>query len=120
MSKKLQVLNKLKEIAKPETTSLIEPDVKTKVRGRPKLKLHNSTKHDPFAFELVESARDCYSPSLTKDTIASSGASFVPKKITMPKQKVIRTRNLKPISYIETLLDDLKPYIHSSCKRCHC
>ena len=78
-SKKLKVLNKLREIARPETTSLIEPDVKTKVRSRPKLILDNSTKRDPSAFEVVESTQDSYSPALTRDTIVSSGASLVPK-----------------------------------------
>ena len=111
LSKKLLILNKLRELAKPETTSLIEPEVKSKVRGHPKLKTHNSTKRDPSAFKLVKSAQDSYSPSLTRDTIASSGTSFVPKKLTMPKQKVIRTRNLKPVSYIGTLPDGLRPYI---------
>eukprot|EP00268_Persea_americana_P017157 TRINITY_DN18212_c1_g1_i1.p1 TRINITY_DN18212_c1_g1~~TRINITY_DN18212_c1_g1_i1.p1 ORF type:complete len:121 (+),score=9.18 TRINITY_DN18212_c1_g1_i1:147-509(+) len=88
-SKKLQVLNKLKEIAKPETTSLIESDVKTKVRGRPKLKLHNSTKRNPSAFEVVESAQVSYSPALTGDTIVSSGACLVSKQRFMHKLKVI-------------------------------
>ena len=72
-------MNKFREIAKPETTSLIESDVKTKVRGRPKLELHNSTKRDPSAFEVVESTQDRYSLALTEDTIVSSGASLVPK-----------------------------------------
>ena len=54
-SKKLLILNKLCELAKPETTSLIKLEVKSKVRGCPKLKSHNSTKRDPSAFELVES-----------------------------------------------------------------
>ena len=80
MSKKLQVLNKLGEIAKPKTTSLIESDVKTKVRGRPKLKLHNSTKWYPSAFEVVEFAQDSYSPALIGDTIVSSSAFLVAKQ----------------------------------------
>ena len=56
--KKLQILDKLRELAKPETTSLIEPASKSQCKGRPNLKLHNSTKREPSSFEYVESAQD--------------------------------------------------------------
>ena len=60
---------------------------------------------------MVKSTQDSYSPALTGDNIVSSGASLVPKQRFMPKLKVIRTRNMKPVSYIDTLPCGLRPYI---------
>ncbi|XXG85435.1 hypothetical protein AAC387_Pa11g0511 [Persea americana] len=47
-----------------------------------------------------------------EETIVSSGAFLVPVKRLVPKQKVNRTQNCKPVSYINTLPTGLRPYIH--------
>ena len=43
LSIKLQLLNKLRELAMPKSTPLIEPEMKTRTQGRPQLKVDTST-----------------------------------------------------------------------------
>ncbi|TXG64513.1 hypothetical protein EZV62_011507 [Acer yangbiense] len=50
---RLEILKKLKEIANLGCTSLAEPRVKTKIRGRPSSKVDSSTCRDPSTFEAV-------------------------------------------------------------------
>ena len=53
---KIQILKKLKELASPSSTSLIEPDVKSNTRGQSsakKKKLDRSTTREPSAFEYA-------------------------------------------------------------------
>ena len=61
-STKLQVLKKLREIACPQSTHLLEPEVKVKTRGRPKEKIDTSTRRLPSNFELAASVQDSHSP----------------------------------------------------------
>ena len=99
-SRKLQLLNKLRELAVPESTFLIKPEVDT------------STRRDQCAFELVQSGQDSYSPVAIGATAVSSGSSLQRKPKRIQKQKVIPTRSWRPISYIHLFLDGLRPYIH--------
>ena len=62
---KLQILKKLKELANPETTSLLEPEVNQRTRGRPRTKIDKSTRRDLSEFEYKLSIQDSTSPSLT-------------------------------------------------------
>jgi len=64
-STKLQILQKLKELAKPESTSLVEPEVNQRPKGRPKIKIDTSTRRDPSDFEYILSAQDSNFLSLT-------------------------------------------------------
>eukprot|EP00268_Persea_americana_P034804 TRINITY_DN3440_c2_g1_i6.p1 TRINITY_DN3440_c2_g1~~TRINITY_DN3440_c2_g1_i6.p1 ORF type:complete len:952 (-),score=86.58 TRINITY_DN3440_c2_g1_i6:87-2942(-) len=111
-SRKLQLLNKLRELAVLKSTFLIEPEIKSRTRGCPHLEVDTSTRRDPCAFELVQSRQDSYSPVATGATVFSSGSSLQPKPKRIQKQKVIRTRSMKPISYIDLFPDGLRPYIH--------
>ena len=61
-TRKLQLLKKIRELTMPDSTHLIEPEVKTRTRGRPTMKVDTSTRRDPSVFELVPSAQDSYSP----------------------------------------------------------
>ncbi|KAL7171017.1 hypothetical protein ACSBR2_035806 [Camellia fascicularis] len=60
----VQMLKKLREIHTPESTFLIEPEVKLNLQGRPSLKIDTSTRREPSAFEFVPFAHDSYSPSV--------------------------------------------------------
>ncbi|KAM1349521.1 hypothetical protein ACFX10_003638 [Malus domestica] len=52
---------KLMELALPQTTSLVEPSVTTKTRGRPSKKADKYTHHDLSLFEIMESKQGSYS-----------------------------------------------------------
>ncbi|KAL7164378.1 hypothetical protein ACSBR2_040315 [Camellia fascicularis] len=72
------------ELAKPDCTFFIKPDVKSNSQGRPKLKIETSTHREPFAFEIVASAQDSYSPGViakasvtTKKRMAIMGSELL-------------------------------------------
>ncbi|KAH6816049.1 hypothetical protein C2S51_020869 [Perilla frutescens var. frutescens] len=57
----LLMLKRFREIVSPSTTSMIEPEVQTKTRGRPKVKktrVDISTKREKSAFEYADSFND--------------------------------------------------------------
>ena len=62
----LETLHKLGEIANPQSTFLIVPDVKPNPRGMGHKKIDVSTRRDPCAFELVQSGLDSHSPMGTQ------------------------------------------------------
>ncbi|XP_028051977.1 PKS-NRPS hybrid synthetase CHGG_01239-like [Camellia sinensis] len=68
----LELLKKLKEIVYPESTFLVEPEVKPKTRPRDHKKINVSTRRDPCAFELVQSGHDSFSPRDTQITTLAS------------------------------------------------
>ncbi|CAL5372675.1 unnamed protein product [Camellia sinensis] len=68
-TRQLEILKKLGEIANPESTFLIEPDVKPNPRGCPAhKKIDVSIRRDPYAFEIVQSGHDSHSPKGTQMT----------------------------------------------------
>ncbi|CAL5327280.1 unnamed protein product [Camellia sinensis] len=72
-TKQLEILKKLGEIANPESTFLIEPDVKPNPRGCPAhKKIDVSIRRDPYAFEIVQSGHDSHSPKGTQMTTLAS------------------------------------------------
>ncbi|XP_028081087.1 uncharacterized protein LOC114282577 [Camellia sinensis] len=75
------LLQKLRELAKPDCTFLIEPEVKSNPRGRPKLKIETSTRREPSVFEIVASAQDSYSPGVIAKT------SVTTKKVKTKKKE---------------------------------
>ncbi len=82
----LQMIKKLREIASPDSTPLLEPAKrKTGSRGRASLKVDTSTRRDPSAFELVLSGQDSYSPGVEKVTIRNPSTQIQKRR---PKQKV--------------------------------
>lgn len=86
---KLHILKKLKELANPETTSLLEPEVNQRTRGRPRMKIDKSTRRDPSGYEYLNSVQDSTSPSLTpisKSLIKRSPKKRSARKHTSKKQ----------------------------------
>ncbi|XP_028071173.1 uncharacterized protein LOC114273561 [Camellia sinensis] len=94
----LEILHKLGEIADPQSSFLIEPDVKPNPRGKGHKKIDVSTHRHPCAFELVQSGHDSHSLMGTQ----------IP---TQDSVKVYRTRTNMTYSYVDALPVGLKPYI---------
>ncbi|XP_028096200.1 uncharacterized protein LOC114296106 [Camellia sinensis] len=95
----LEILHKLEEIVDPQSSFLIEPDVKPNPRGKGHKKIDVSTRRDPCAFELVQSRHDSHSPMGTQ----------IP---TQDSVKVYQTRTNTTYSYVDALPVGLKSYIH--------
>ncbi|KAH6811496.1 hypothetical protein C2S51_025258 [Perilla frutescens var. frutescens] len=76
-SARLLMLKRFRKIVTPSTTSMVEPDVQTKTRGRPKVtktKADTSTKREKSAFEYTDSFNDSCSQvpdSFEVDTLLS-------------------------------------------------
>lgn len=77
------LLHKLRELAKPDCTFLIEPKVKPNPWGRPKLKIETSIRREPSVFEIVASAQDNYSPGVI------AKASVITKKVKTKKTEKV-------------------------------
>ncbi|XP_028078008.1 uncharacterized protein LOC114279918 [Camellia sinensis] len=100
------LLQKLRELTKPNCTFFIEPEVKSNPWGRPKLKIETSTRCESSAFEIVASAQDSYSP----EVIAK--ASVTTRKVkTKKKEKVHQLRSLNPNCFLEAFPSELRRYI---------
>ncbi|XP_028061474.1 PKS-NRPS hybrid synthetase CHGG_01239-like [Camellia sinensis] len=84
----LEILHKLGEIADPQSSFLIEPDVKPNPRGKGHKKIDVSTYRDPCAFELVQSGHDSHSPMGTQ--IPTQDSVKVHKKRPAKEQPYIR------------------------------
>ncbi|XP_028054675.1 uncharacterized protein LOC114258867 [Camellia sinensis] len=114
---RLELLKKLKEIVYPESTFLVEPEVKPKTRPRDHKKINVSTRRDPCAFELVQSGHDSFSPRDTQITTLASTLQTKKKRPVKgnekvnPKGKVYITRAVKPGAYVDAFPSGLKPYI---------
>ncbi|GMP61920.1 hypothetical protein CsSME_00024205 [Camellia sinensis var. sinensis] len=104
----LEILHKLGEIADPQSSFLIEPDVKPNPRGKGHKKIDVSTRRDPCAFELVQSGHDSHSPVGTQ--IPTQDSVKVHKK-RPAKEQVYRTRTSTTYSCVDALPVGLKPYI---------
>lgn len=76
------------------------------------MKVDSSTRRDPNAFELVQSAQDSYSLALTATTLVSIGASLKPST-RINKLWAIRTKSFMPIAYIDPFPNGLRPFINN-------
>ncbi|XP_028071740.1 uncharacterized protein LOC114274068 [Camellia sinensis] len=92
------LLQKLRELAKPDCTFFIEPELKSNPRGRLKLKIKTSTRREPSAFEIVASAQDSYSPGVIA-------------KASVTTKKVHQFRSLNPNCFLEAFPSELRRYI---------
>ncbi|XP_060969857.1 uncharacterized protein LOC133037065 [Cannabis sativa] len=93
---KLHLQRKLRELAEPSTTFLVEPEVKMNTRGRPPSKFDHSTSRDPSTFEYVSAKYDKSSISSNLNT----------------KNKDVRLNTSQHSqSYLKSLPCELKPYI---------
>ncbi|KAL7180713.1 hypothetical protein ACSBR1_039722 [Camellia fascicularis] len=108
------LLQKLRELAKPNCTFLIESKVKSNPRGQLKLKIETSTRRELSAFEIVASAQDSYSPGVI------AKASVTTKKVKTKKTEkvhgllvryVYRRRSLNPNCFLEAFSSELRRYI---------
>ncbi|XP_052289406.1 uncharacterized protein LOC127899726 [Citrus sinensis] len=102
---KLQILKKLKELANPASTYLIEQEATTRTRGRPSSKVDNSTCRDPSKFEHVLSVLNSHSPHLSSSKIS------VKSKLRQRK-KAHQSQLPKHSSFIDSFPQGLRPYIH--------
>ena len=98
-------MKKLKELANPASTYLIEPKAKARTRGQPSSKADNSTRRDPSKFEHVLSALNSHSPHLSSSKIS------VKSKLRQRK-KVHQSQLPKHSSFIDSFPQGLRPYIH--------
>ena len=110
-TRKLQLLKKIRELSKPESTHLIEPEVKSRTRGRPSMKVDTSTRRDPSAFELVSSAQDSYSPKSAAMTEVTDKGRLECKPKRREKISAIRTRSRSINNYVLSFPLGLRPYI---------
>uniref|UniRef100_A0A803PB10 OTU domain-containing protein n=1 Tax=Cannabis sativa TaxID=3483 RepID=A0A803PB10_CANSA len=94
---KLHLQRKLRELAKPSTTFLVDPEVKMNTHGRPPSKFDHSTCRDPSAFEYV-------STKYSKSSISSN---------LNTKNKDVRLNTSQHSqSYLKSLPCELKSYIY--------
>ncbi|XP_028071453.1 uncharacterized protein LOC114273835 [Camellia sinensis] len=114
---RLELLKKLKNIVYSGSTFFVEPEVKPKTRHRDHKKINVSTRHDPCAFEFVQSGHDSFSPRDTQITTLASTLQTKKKRPVKgkekvnPKGKAYITRTVKPGAYVDAFLTGLKPYI---------
>ncbi|XP_028113459.1 PKS-NRPS hybrid synthetase CHGG_01239-like [Camellia sinensis] len=108
------ILKKLRELISPDSTFLMEPELKTDTRrrgrgrGRGQFKIDTSTKREPSAFEFVLSEEDSYSQGVTISTAP------VRKQVQRKKAKkdnVCMMQSTNRIYYFEQFLEKLRPYI---------
>ncbi|XP_060969793.1 protein FAR1-RELATED SEQUENCE 6-like [Cannabis sativa] len=93
---KLHLQRKLRELAEPSTTFLVEPEVKMNTRGRPPSKFDHSTRQDPSAFEYVSAKYD---------------KSFISSNLNTKNKDVRQNTSQHSQSYLKSLPCELKPYI---------
>ncbi|XP_028057844.1 PKS-NRPS hybrid synthetase CHGG_01239-like [Camellia sinensis] len=105
----LDMLKKLREIANPASTFLIEPDVKPNLRRGHK-KIDISCRRDPCAFELVDDEHDSQS-TLASSQSKKKRASKVHEKKRNVKTKAYRTRTSLPNAYVAGFPPMLIPFI---------
>ena len=84
----LDILKKLKEIANPGCTFLLDPEVKTRTRGRPSIKVDTSTRRDPFAFEISLSGQESCSLNVKSNSVTTAKSKAEVKRRGRPKTKV--------------------------------
>ncbi|XP_028083552.1 uncharacterized protein LOC114284804 [Camellia sinensis] len=103
------ILKKLRELISPESTFLMEPELKTNTRGRSRgrghgqFKIDTSTKREPSAFEFVLSGEDSYSQGVTIST--------APVRKQVQRKKAKKDNSTNRISCFEQFLKKLRPYI---------
>ena len=80
---KLHILQKLTEIANPQSTSLIELEAKKNTCGQPNSKANASTHRDPSAFEIVLSGKEICSPTIAfmRPTVKVNGNNQLKQKV---------------------------------------
>ncbi|KAH6757619.1 hypothetical protein C2S51_038767 [Perilla frutescens var. frutescens] len=114
-SARLLMLKRFREIVNPSTTSMVEPDVQTKTRGRPKViktKADTSTKREKSAFEYSDSFNDNCSQVPDSFEVDTS-LSQVLFTMRPQKQKVIRPKasHHLGIEYIDQIPAAFRGYV---------
>ncbi|KAH9753465.1 protein FAR1-RELATED SEQUENCE [Citrus sinensis] len=105
----LDILKKLKEIANPGCTFLLDPEVKTRTRGRPSIKVDTSTRRDPSAFEISLSGQESCSLNVKSNSVTTAKSKAEVKRRGRPKTK---STPVKSITFIDEFLVGLQSYIH--------
>ncbi|KAH6822324.1 hypothetical protein C2S53_012606 [Perilla frutescens var. hirtella] len=114
-SERLLMLKIFREIVTPSTTSMVEPDVQTKTRGRPKVtktKADTSMKREKSAFEYTDSFNDsCLQvPDSFECGTSLSQATFTTRR---QKQKASRSKASYHlgIGYIDQIPASFRGYV---------
>ncbi|XP_021817352.1 uncharacterized protein LOC110759580 isoform X1 [Prunus avium] len=115
---RLMLRKRVRELVAPYTTTLVEPGIKSRLRGQLKEKIDMSSRRDPYAFELRSPSVDSHSPSFTGDTM-DVPQNFTHKKTERTKEKVYRTLTVKGILYIDAFPVGLRPFIQQVKDVCH-
>ncbi|XP_028077050.1 uncharacterized protein LOC114279072 [Camellia sinensis] len=105
----LDMLKKLREIANPASTFLIELDVKLNSRQGHK-KVDISCRYDPCAFELVDNDQDSQSTLVSSQSKKIIALKVHEKKRNV-KTKTYQTRTSLPSAYAGDFPPMLKPFI---------
>ncbi|KAH6777766.1 hypothetical protein C2S51_009078 [Perilla frutescens var. frutescens] len=114
-SERLLMLKRFRKIVTPSTTSMVEPNVKTKTRGRPKVtktKVNTSTKCEKSAFEYTDSFNG--SCSQVPDSFECGTSLSQAMYTTRPqKQKTIRPKASYHlgIGYIDQIPASFRGYV---------
>ncbi|KAM1682919.1 hypothetical protein COP1_034193 [Malus domestica] len=115
---RLMLRKRVRELVAPYTTNLVEPGVKSRLRGQLREKIDMSTQQDPYAFDLRSASVDSHSPSPM-----DGQQNFTHKQMEQTKKKVYRTLSMKGISYIDAFPIGLRPFIQQVkdvCQDGHC
>ena len=78
----------MKEIANPGCTFLLDPEVKTRTRGRPSIKFDTFTRCDPSTFEIILSGQESCSLNVKSNSITTAKSKAEVKRRGRPKTKV--------------------------------
>ncbi|XP_048424670.1 uncharacterized protein LOC125467934 [Pyrus x bretschneideri] len=95
---RLMLRKRVRELVAPYTTNLVEPGVKSRLRGQLRGKIDMSTQQDPYAFDLRSASVDSHSPS---------------------PMDGVPTLSMKGISYIDVFPIGLRPFIQQVKDVCH-
>ena len=84
----LDILKKLKEIANHGCTFLLDPEVKTRTRGRPSIKVDTFTRRDPSTFEISLSGQESCSLNVKSNSVTIAKSKAEVKRRGIPTTKV--------------------------------
>ncbi|KAH9661453.1 hypothetical protein KPL70_024513 [Citrus sinensis] len=108
----LDILKKLKEIANHGCTFLLDPEVKTRTRGRPSIKVDTFTRRDPSTFEISLSGQESCSLNVKSNSVTIAKSKAEVKRRGRPTTKVNKSTPVKSITFIDEFPVGLQSYIH--------
>ena len=86
----LDILKKLKEVANLGCTFLLDPEAKTRTRGRPSIKFDTFTRCDPSTFEIILSGQESCSLNVKSNLVIAAISKVKVKHRGWLKTKAIQ------------------------------